>query len=106
MQPALSSERWFVVRDEASGWFECSSVKIALREDVTNSCTGNLLFFDSIIGFEVRRGSENILLILWFFIFVLTKEESCASIIPIKQIGFVGNKNHCGININYNEKRR
>ena len=72
MQPALSSERWFVVRDEASGWFECSFVKIALREDVTNSCSGNLLFFDSIIGFEVRRGSENILLILCFFIFVLT----------------------------------
>ena len=31
----LSSERWFVIRDEASGRFECSFVKIIFREDFT-----------------------------------------------------------------------
>ena len=60
MQPALSSERWFVVRDEASGWFECSFVKIVFGKFLrTNLCIDSPLFFDSIIGFEsyLRFGS-------------------------------------------------
>lgn len=72
MQPALSSERWFVVRDEAFGWFECSFVKIALREDVTNSCTGNLLFLTALSGLKFV-GVRKIFCSFYVFYFCVDK---------------------------------